>query len=129
VIVEAAHYAALPRDSSPRRSLHDLAEPLLTLVLWLATGALGLWAIGDLVTDIWPALLIALTGPIGMDEQRRLYNLSANCLVLLLSVVWLGVVIGGGEYHRRWIGHPRSWKLFGVTLAAEGAVLVVALFT
>lgn len=102
---------------------------ILTLVLWAATAVLGLWAIGDFVTDIWPALFLALTGPMGATERRRLFDISVNILALLLGGVWIVAIIGGGEYVRKRIGQPNSWKLLGVTLAVEVGILLIALFT
>jgi hypothetical protein len=47
---------------------------------------------------------------------------------MILAVAWIGVAIGGAEYHYKRVGQPSSWKLFSRTLAVEISILVLALF-
>jgi hypothetical protein len=88
--------------------------------LWALSAVLGLWVIAAIVQDILPRLFAAL----GIDGSS--YEVVYNLLALLLGIVWIGVVIGGGEYHRSRVGLPRSWRLFGWTLGVEVAVLLAA---
>jgi hypothetical protein len=104
-----------------------LALGMLTFALWAATAVLGLWAIADLATEVWPGVFRALAGPAASQFQEDGQLLASTYAVLMvLGLVWLAVVIGGGEYHRRRLGRPSSYKLFGLTLAVEGVVLAVA---
>lgn len=103
-----------------------VALGLLTFGLWAATAVLGLAAIGVIITEIWPLLFLALTGPTSPTQQEGLLGFSWYCLLLVLGGVWILVVIGGGEYHRLRIGQPRSWKLFGLTFAVEAVILAAA---
>ena len=126
VIVEDSGYT---RPSGGSMIPSELpVQKILTFVLWAATAVLGLWAIAAFVTNVWSAIFLALTGPMALGERRKLFDISVNVWALLLGGVWIVVVIGGGEYHRKRIGQPNSWKLFGVTLAAEAAIILADLF-
>lgn len=48
--------------------------------------------------------------------------------IMFLAIMWIGLVIGGGEYHFRNFGTPKSWKLFARTIAVEISILVLALY-
>ena len=125
VIVEETRYA---RPAGGPAVPPLLGLKTLTFVLWAATAVLGLWAIGEILTDIWPTVFIAFTGQMFPGDRRRLYDITATCGLLLLCVAWILVVIGGGEYHRKRIGQPNSWKLFGLTFAVEAVIIIAALF-
>ena len=130
VIVEDSGYTQPAGGGSGSLIPSALPAPkILTFVLWAATAVLGLWAIGEFLTDIWPAIFLAFTSQMTAGEQRKLFDISVNVLALLLGGVGILVVIGGGEYHRKRIGQPNSWKLFGVTLAVEVAILIISLIT
>ena len=103
-----------------------LALGLLTFVLWAATAVLGLAALGALVGEIWPPIFYALSGSMLPTQREALLTFSSSCWLLVLGAAWLLTVIGGGEYHRKRIGRPHSWKLFGLTLAVEGVILAAA---
>ncbi len=94
---------------------------ILTFVLWLATIAVGLWEIA-IVQDLFVRLYYAR---FGHDYWAAVAI--RNWIVLPLSAVWLALVIFTGEYHREKAGQRASWKLFGLTLAIEAAILPLAL--
>ena len=49
-------------------------------------------------------------------------------LVFPLAILWLAMVVGGGEYHYKSFGQPRSWRLFARTIAVEVSIFALALF-
>jgi len=49
-------------------------------------------------------------------------------MLVVMAIVCIGVAIGCGEYHLKHFGQPQSWKLFSRTIAAEMAIVVLALF-
>jgi hypothetical protein len=89
--------------------------------LWVGTAVLGLGVIAAIIQDILPRLFASLA------LSPDLYQVAYNALALLLALLWIVVVVGGGEYHRTRIGRPRSWQLFGWTLGVELAILLVAI--
>lgn len=88
--------------------------------LWALTAVLGLWVIAAIVQDILPRLFA------GLALDSGAYEIAYNLLALTLGIVWIVVVVGGGEYHRTRIGHRRSWQLFAWTLGLETILLLVA---
>jgi hypothetical protein len=110
------------------RRLGKTGAGVLAALLWLATAALGLfeiWLVREMVLRVYarfesggPAYGEAYWGGLAVG----------NWLVLVLGVVWIALVIGGGEYHAKHFGQRRSWRLFSRTLAVQLAILVLALF-
>ena len=101
---------------------------VLAFVLWAATAALGLLEI-HIVREMFfrvYARLFADEAAYGSDYWGGLAV--GNCLVVILAIVWIAVVIGGGEYHFKHVGKPKSWKLFGRTIAVQLSILILALF-
>jgi anti-sigma factor RsiW len=85
----------------------------LALVLWIGTAIVGLQVI-VVVMDLlmWLASL----------------GLSAGVVVLSiwpLCIVWIALVVGGGEYHYQRLGQRSSWRLFGWTVAVELLILML----
>lgn len=87
---------------------------LLSLALWIGTAIVGLQVIVT-VLDMFTWLLY-------LGVSREIAGLGAWILVPV-SVVWIAIVVGGGEYHFKHIGQPGSWRLFGFTVAIELLVL------
>ncbi len=100
--------------------LSRLPVGFLTFILWLVTIAVGLWEI-LIVRDMFVRLYARFGHDYGTGLAIR------NWTVLPLSVVWLAFAIGTGEYHRLKAGQRASWLLFGRTIAAEAAVLILVL--
>jgi hypothetical protein len=44
-------------------------------------------------------------------------------LTVPLSILWIAIVVGGGEYHYRHVGQRSSWRLFGLTIGFELLIL------
>ncbi len=100
----------------------------LTLVLWALTGVVSFLEILTV-----RAIVIRMYAHFAMTYgfYARGY-MAAQALgivaLMVMSIVCIGVAIGCGEYHLKHFGQPQSWKLFSRTIAAEVAVLVLALF-
>jgi hypothetical protein len=47
-------------------------------------------------------------------------------VVFISAMLWIALVIGGGEYHYRRIGQRSSWKLFGRTIAGQLSILILS---
>jgi hypothetical protein len=111
-----------------RWQYEKIGASLAAFLLWAASAVLGLW-------EIWIVREMMLRVYVRFWAGDKLsgndYWLSVglgNWLVFILAVVWIGVVIGGGEYHAKHVGQPKSWKLFARTIGVQVAILVLALF-
>ncbi len=92
------------------------------LLLWVASALLGAWAIAQFVQEILPWLF----GRLGVRQSN--YEVAYNCAIIVLAILWIMVVIGGGEYHRTRVGRPRSWKILIWTVGVEVVILLFAAF-
>jgi hypothetical protein len=94
---------------------------ILAIVLWLVTFGLGLQAIYDL-TQIITVVRVAFGGSL---ENARL---GVPVLIFFLALVLLIYIIWSTEYHLKRVGKPESWRLFGLTIAAELAIILLNRF-
>jgi hypothetical protein len=97
------------------------APAVAAFVLWLVTVILAMDSIYALLL-----LFYLVYGLFGGDPN--LIQRFALALVFFLALICLVFVIGTGEYHRAHVGRPESWRLFGLTLAAELAILLLQYF-
>lgn len=109
----------------------NLAAKAAAFALWLVTAVVGLWQIG-LIRDLIFRLMFRFQ-PVGLTryeafKQQRVAGALGTFIVLLLSLIWIAVVIGGAEYHRRRIGRRESWLLFSRVLAVEFGLALLPLF-
>ncbi|MBZ0301013.1 MAG: hypothetical protein K8J31_14795 [Anaerolineae bacterium] len=118
-------------------SSHPLArfkKPLLqvlTIALWLATVALGFWAVVTFLEGVDAQILAFTFQKIENQEMglttssglRRVVNYGTIAIGIL---VWIGaVVIGGMEYHFKRIGKRSSYRVFAWTIGIELALLAI----
>ena len=101
---------------------------VLAFALWAGTTALGFVAI---LTVMSVALRVYAVfwgdyGFYGSDYRGALAL--RNFLVFPLAILWLAMVVAGGEYHYKKFGRPESWRLFARTIAVEVSIFVLALF-
>ncbi len=96
----------------------NIAAGVLAFVLWLVTGGLGLEGI-YIVHQIFLLIYTYLGGNLRTVEMLSLI------LVFLMGLALLLFVIGTAEYHRKRVGRPESWRLFGWTIAAELSIVVL----
>jgi hypothetical protein len=108
---------------------HKTTTAVFVVLLWLVTAAVGLWEIfiiRDMVFRIYARFLPAGTSNLGPEYWSGVAM--GGWLLVILSILWIAIIIGGGEYHFKRIGQPRSWKVFGWTIGIELFILVLALF-
>jgi len=94
---------------------------LLALVLWVVTCALGMFEI-YLLQDTAVEIYRRLGGVYWVGWNVR------NVAVLILTLLYIVFAIGTGEYHYRRVGQRASWRLFGWTISAELAILILCYF-
>lgn len=94
---------------------------LLAFVLWAGTAVVGLQVI-VVMRDIlfWIAAYVSLNAQIAL--------VLSSWALIPLSLVWIAVVIGGGEYHYQRLGQRSSWQLFGWTIFGELCILILSNF-
>ena len=94
----------------------------VTFLLWLATVALAFWN----VYTLWQLyVLLFARAAINGGAENDAGVLFGNILVLFLGLAAIAFVILSGEYHRRHMGKPRSWRLFAVTLVVQIAIPLI----
>jgi hypothetical protein len=92
---------------------------VLAFILWVGTAIVGLqvmvvvrnvfcWVLLQVLSDLWSA--------IGLS----------NWALIPLGILWVALVVGGGEYHYKRVGQRSSWKLFGWTVALELLILIAS---
>jgi len=96
-----------------------LISAVVALTLWAGTAIVGLQVI-VVVRDMSAWVLAHLLGSVRAGAAL------SNWALIPLSIVWIALVVGGGEYHYRRFGQNSSWKLFGWTIAAEMTILILA---
>ena len=111
-----------PRNGDEKKL--GLPVGILALLLWIVTGFLGF-------VDILAVRRIALSiaARVWSDTRGSSYWASVNMgnwSVVVAAVLWLVVVVGGGEYHRIKVGQRSSWRLFGWTIGIEAVILLVS---
>jgi len=100
----------------------------LAVALWVFTSVLSfleILTVRAIVLRIYGHF--AITYGFYSRELRRAQVLGMGTVVVM-GILCLGVAIGCGEYHLKNFGQPQSWRLFSRTMAAEVAILVLALF-
>jgi hypothetical protein len=100
----------------------------LTAALWVFTSVLSfleILTVRAIVLRIYGHFAI----PYGFyTRQLRGAQAVGMGTLVVAGILCIGVTIGCGEYHLRNFGQPQSWRLFGRTMAAEVAILILALF-
>lgn len=103
-----------------------LSAPVIAFILWLVTVILATWnflALRSMILGTYVRLF-----PSSSAQNESVFTLIHMILVIILAIGWIGVVIGGAEFHYKRVGQPISWKLFSRTLAIELSILILALF-
>ncbi len=90
----------------------------LAAILWLSSALIGVLNI-LVIQDL--AIYATLFAGGGRSQAMPVAMFS----IFLGAILYIAVVIGGGEYHYRHIGQPNSWKLFSVTLLAQLFILIL----
>lgn len=104
-----------------RHRINRLSICTVTLLLWLLTAALGIWSI-ILIRDLILGNYVRFVP--GGDGAPLLNTL----LLPVLALLWIGITLGGAEYHLKHVGEPGSWTFLSRVLAVELAILLLPLF-
>lgn len=95
-----------------------IISAILAFILWSGTFFIGLLNI-LVVRDLTIAVYIFNGGsPAGASVVTILS-------VMIAAMVYIGIVIGGAEYHYKHIGQPGSWKLFSWTIFIQLFIMVL----
>lgn len=95
-----------------------IISALLSFILWLGTFFIGLLNL-IVIRDLSIAAYISSGGsPEGASVVTIL-------TVLIGAMLYIGVVIGGAEFHYKNIGQPSSWKLFSWTIVIQLLIMVL----
>lgn len=118
--------------SSKNASMSQPKKALLfvmTALLWLATVALGIVALVELLSlsVFLVALLLTQFPEMGAVETRGWVSTSRNVATFAGGLLLLGLTVGGMEFHFRNIGHRKSLRVFMWTLAIEVAIIAAGM--
>jgi hypothetical protein len=97
---------------------------VLAFILWLGTAILGIYEIYLIREMIFAIYARFVEGATTRTDYWTALTLS-NAALIPLSVGWIALVVGGGEYHFRRVGQRSSWKLFGWTIAIQLFILLL----
>ncbi|MBU0511274.1 MAG: hypothetical protein KJ638_06170 [Chloroflexi bacterium] len=95
-----------------------IISAFLAFILWLSTffiGLLNIIVVRDLVIFFY-----IRSG--GSPEGASVVTIIA---VMIAAMAYIGVVIGGAEYHYKNLGHPSSWKLFTWTIVVQLLIMIL----
>jgi hypothetical protein len=90
----------------------------VAVVLWLLTLGLGMNGIYQ-IKEIFYLVVSSLGG--NMQNAERF----ALILVFVLGLAFTAFIIGSAEYHRKYIGTEKSWRLFVWSLAVEASIILL----
>ena len=99
---------------------------LMTAALWLATVGLGALAFIQLqgVMIFIGVLFLSRDPELGAVAARGWVTIIRNISTFIGGLVWLGVVVGGMEYHFSKVGERRSLRIFIWTIVIEVIIIV-----
>lgn len=97
---------------------------VLAFTLWLGTAILGIYEIYLVREMIFAIYARFVAGAITGTDYWTALTLG-NAALIPLSIGWIVLVMGGGEYHFKRVGQRSSWKLFGWTIAGELLILLL----
>jgi hypothetical protein len=97
---------------------------VLAFILWVGTAILGIYEIYLVREMIFAIYARSVDGASTVTDYWAALALG-NVALLPLSIAWIALVMGGGEYHFKRIGQRGSWKLFGWTIAGELLILTL----
>lgn len=101
---------------------------MIAFMLWVTMAIIGLIEI-NIIIEMALRVYARLWGDYGVYGSDYWGGVMLrNALLILLSLSWIAIFIGGGEYHAKRVGQPKSWKLFGRTIAVELSILALALY-
>jgi hypothetical protein len=96
-----------------------ILSTILSVILWIGTAIVGLQNILD-IRKIFILSTARFGGGPALTESLSIF------VVFISAMLWIVLVIGGGEYHYKRIGQRSSWKLFGWTIAGQLSILILS---
>ncbi len=98
-----------------------LITKLLVLCLWLGTIGIGLYQI-----VILRGMVLRLYA---VFWSNRWFAVTlGNWSIVAFAMAWIAFAFGTGEYHFRHVGERSSWRLLGISIAVEAAIMILAFF-
>lgn len=91
---------------------------VIAIFLWLLTIVLGLEGI-----NVFGKLVGLIVVSFGGD--LRTVSAISPWLTFLLGIIFLVFFIVTTEYHRKRVGRPESWRLFGWSIAVEVSIIIL----
>ena len=91
---------------------------MLALILWLGSAFIGL-------LDLLVIRDLAILAVFAFNGGRAQAGLIGILAVFVGALLYIGLVIGSGEYHYRNLGQPDSWKLFSIVLLSQLFILIL----
>ena len=88
-----------------------------TFILWLGSAFIGLLNL-IVIRDLAIMAVVALGG--SPTDAAPI----AIIAVMIGALFYIGIIVGGGEYHYRNIGQPGSWKLFMIIILGQLFLLI-----
>jgi len=90
---------------------------LAAIILWLGSAFIGLLNL-IVIRDLTIMAVVSLGGNAADAAPITIIA------VMIGALLYIGVVIGGAEYHYRNIGQPGSWKLFTIIILGQLFLLI-----
>jgi hypothetical protein len=115
-------------EGDKNTSRRKVGVGMIAFTLWVALAIIGLLQINTII-EIVLRVYAGLWGDYGVYGSDYWGGVMLrNVLLIVLSLSWIAIFIGGGEYHAKRVGQPKSWKLFGRTIAVELSIFALALY-
>lgn len=105
------------QDAKPS-SIRVWAQAAITFILWIINLGLGFVALG-FSRDIFLAVYARFSTEAGPAVAF------INLLTFPMVILFIGYVIGTGEYHRKNFGKHGSWTLFAWTFTIELLLIIL----
>lgn len=100
----------------------------LAVGLWIVTVLLGIPVILEL-RDMLLTLYVWLFAENTASVYLRVRGAALDgWIVFFLAILLLIFIVGSGEYHRKYFGQRRSWRLFAWSLGVELVILGIGGF-
>lgn len=88
------------------------------VILWIGSILIGLLDL-IVIRDLAIVTVVTLGG--SPSDAAPI----AIIAVMIGAIFFIGIIVGGGEYHYRNFGKPNSWKLFMITILGQLMLLIL----
>ena len=107
-----------------------MRQKAITMALWVLTVVLGFFCLvygHGIFVDFITAILVRLNPEFYATQVTGVSQAVYYCTLVAAAMVWLVIVVGGGDYHSRHAGKPRSRRALAWTLGVELLILLPSL--